>query len=42
MTNIEKLKIINVSKEEYEQMQSFDYDEETKAEDNKKGDKNGN
>lgn len=38
---MEKLKIIDVTDEEYEEMKSFDYDEELEEQKNNKGEKDG-
>ena len=38
---MERLKIINITDEEYEEMKSFDYDEELLDLKNKKGEQDG-
>jgi len=38
---MERMKIINVTEEEYEEMKSFDSDEELIHEQDKKGEENG-
>ena len=38
---MERLKIINITDEEYEEMKSFDYDEELEELKNKQGEKDG-
>lgn len=38
---MEKMKIINITDEEYEKMKSFDYDDELKEEKNIKGEEDG-